>query len=141
MYYYSKCGKYKIGWCNMNQADFDKVLERRIQLIQAVLKTKGKEYSTEGDRLSNFKAGAKRLDITPALYCLHLVTKHEVSILDMLANRIPYPQSAWDEKIGDTINYYILFEALVKDLGLIAFPDRSGVAGVAFTMQDSGGHP
>jgi len=41
----------------MRQGKFDKLLERRIELIKSVLSSKGEEYGTS-DRLHNFKVAA-----------------------------------------------------------------------------------
>jgi hypothetical protein len=100
----------------MTATEFDKLLERRIECIRSTLKTKSAEYAPGNDRLHNFKIGARILDLTPAQVCLGFLTKHLVSVLDIIeaaagghALRLAY----LDEKIGDLINYFVLLEAIL----------------------------
>jgi hypothetical protein len=104
----------------VNQEQFQNVLERRIRLTQSVLGQKAKEYASDRDLLRSFKSGAEFLDITPQLYCLQLATKHLVSIRDMVLSSGEYTLAAWDEKIGDAINYLILLEGLVQENARLA---------------------
>lgn len=105
----------------MNQEQFDKILERRIELIKAVLSKKRAEYAGNGgDRLHNFKRAAAMLDCTPERALIGMATKHFVSILDMVDqvefNPSQFPSIAMiEEKLGDAINYYILLEAMLKE--------------------------
>lgn len=104
----------------MKQADFDFLVERRIELIKETLIKKGKEYSFYGeDRLSNFKELACLQKIEPEKSLLNLCDKQYISIHDMVrsilncTNMLNIP--LWREKIGDIINYMILLEALVRE--------------------------
>lgn len=48
-----------------------------------------------------------------------MLTKHLVSLSDMCGKTeslgATYPVAAWEEKIGDAINYLVLLEAIVKE--------------------------
>lgn len=119
----------------MNEKDFGKVVESRIDKIRSVLGAKAKEYASDTDRLHNFKKGAAMFGCTPETHCLMLASKHSISIADMVAaldkpslsdaiNAALQPGDAiakWEEKIGDAINYLILLEGLVKErIGILS---------------------
>jgi len=102
----------------MTPSEFAHVVGRRVKLIDEVLGKKAAEYCRNNDRLHNFKRGAATLRETPEAYCTQLLFKHIVSILDMtddLKLDICADAGAWEEKIGDAINYLILFEALIHE--------------------------
>jgi len=79
------------------------------------LQTKGGEYSTEGDRLGNFKTAAALQNCTPEQALAGMMAKHVVSIYDMIGANCAGPLEMWDEKILDAINYLILLRALVSE--------------------------
>jgi len=99
---------------------FNHIVEIRIAKIREVLCAKGKEYGSENDRLHNFKIAAKLdlRDISPEQALLGMWRKHLVSVLDLIdaasTGKI-VGASAIDEKIGDSINYLILLEALMTE--------------------------
>lgn len=96
----------------MTQAEFDIIVEERIAKIRKILKSKGDEYATE-DRMYNFKRTAQVLDCTPQRALLGFLAKHWVSVMDIIEGK----SLTIDEKIGDCINYLILLEALLHDVG------------------------
>ena len=110
----------------MNTKDFDSVVERRIEQIRIVLGAKAKEYSSDTDRLHNFKEGARMFNCTPERHLMFLNSKHLISINDMVT-ALDGPAKSysileaelaiakWEEKIGDAIDYLILLEGLVKE--------------------------
>lgn len=101
----------------MNQQQFDQIVESRIEKIRDVLVSKGKEYADDTDRMMNFKSGAAMQGITP-LQCLRgYMTKHITSLYNLLQSPDNVAPAVWDEKIGDSINYLILLEALLQDGG------------------------
>ena len=94
----------------MKLEEFDRVVERRIGLIRQVLGVKAGEYATEADRLHNFKQGAALLRVSPSEACLSYMSKHLVSVIDLVKSGNA-TQTQIDEKVGDAINYLILLEA------------------------------
>lgn len=95
---------------------FDEVVEERIQTIRKSLLTKSKEYARDGERLHNFKAGGSILRTAPETALLGYMTKQFASIVDLVKDvesGAVAPLGVWNEKIGDSINYLILLEALV----------------------------
>ena len=99
----------------MEQATFDKVVAVRIAEIKKLMAAKGQEYA-RGDRLSNFKYAAQIERTTPETSLLGKMTKHWVSIVDMIKDLDSDTHNLytrWDEKINDSIIYLILLDALI----------------------------
>ena len=100
----------------MNISEFNYVLNQRISQIREVLSHKAKEYARD-DRLHNFKVAADILGCSPAHALIGMKVKHDVSVLDL----VRYPElrtpKLIDEKIGDSINYLILLEAILLEDG------------------------
>lgn len=99
----------------MIQQEFDKIVDARIEKIRSVLKSKGTEYSSDADRLENFKNCAKMEGGTPVESLRGFWVKHLDSLLRMLRDPQQYTEAQWDEKIGDSITYHILLEALLTE--------------------------
>jgi len=100
----------------MKTKEFNQIVSNRIKEIREVLSHKAKEYARE-DRLHNFKQAGKIANMTPELALKGFLMKHLVSIFDMIdeVEIVEHPRSQWNEKIGDSINYLILLEALIVD--------------------------
>jgi len=116
----------------MNQKQFDKVLDRRIELIKEVLSSKGAEYSTGKDKCHNFRRAGEMLRTTPEKALVGMWSKHLISIFDIVDKienenlkiglnfilnplKVKISKALIEEKIGDAINYLILLEALLKE--------------------------
>ena len=101
----------------MNAEKFKEILGNRLNLIDEILDAKGKEYSSETDRLHNFKIAARINHCSPVQALWGMATKHLVSIVDMVEqkNQVNFNHDTVDEKVGDLINYLILLEALMKE--------------------------
>ena len=97
---------------------FDEILARRLTKIREILIAKGAEYSVQLDRLHNFRRAASMLGGSPEQALVGMWAKHLVSVLDMVdsidSGTTP-SRALVDEKLGDTINYAILLEALITD--------------------------
>lgn len=104
----------------MNDTEFIKLIDEQIQSIQNTFKTKCAEYSSENDRLINFKNVAK-MDTKPEIperALLGMWKKHLVSVFDIvdkLEIGVLPTETLLNEKIGDSINYLILLKALIKE--------------------------
>lgn len=102
----------------MTSQVFNKLLNERINKIIGILEHKATEYSSNDDRLHNFKAAALRRNITPERALDGMMLKHEISVQDIINNidnNILPSKMLLNEKIGDMINYYILLEALITE--------------------------
>jgi hypothetical protein len=102
----------------MNDGEFDTLLHDRLDSIISVLSRKRDEYQRGEDYLHAFKRGATLYRETPERYCLNLLGKHFISLIDLVqdldSGKVANP-AVWDEKIGDVINYLILLEALTHE--------------------------
>ena len=99
----------------MNSKQFEDILSKRLDSIKNTLSSKSKEYASFDDRLYNFKRAAQLQNVTPQAALLGMMTKHLVSVLDLIEGKSTPSISIIDEKIGDTINYFILLEAVLKE--------------------------
>lgn len=98
----------------MNDITFERLVERRLNLIRNTLNRKAVEYATD-DRLYNFKVAARINDTAPEKALKGMMAKHEVSVQDLINGRGILTQELIDEKIGDHINYLILLEGLLNE--------------------------
>ena len=99
----------------MNHREFKKLVKARQKHTNDTLIVKGLEYSRNGDRLYNFYRVAAMNEETPEQSLWGMLSKHIVSIQDMIDNTEhgECPTKAQiDEKIGDMINYMHLLEGL-----------------------------
>ena len=102
----------------MHNDQFQEVLNTQIQQTVDTLAGKAKEYASDNDRLLNFKRSAHLNHTTQAKAVTGMMSKHTVSVYDMVDDGFAYTAAAWDEKIGDHINYLILLKAVLIEEGL-----------------------
>ena len=101
----------------MTAKTFEKVTLERIEACFATMGVKAEEYAT-GDRLHNFKVAAAVQGCTPIKALGGMMAKHTVSVYDLINaadSGKEIPLEMWDEKIGDSINYLLLLNALVRE--------------------------
>jgi hypothetical protein len=98
----------------MDSKKFNEILKNRLRKIEETLSSKAVEYA-KGDRLYNFKRASNILQSTPQEALLGMMAKHIVSVLDLIEGTLNPSPEMIDEKIGDTINYLILLEAVLLD--------------------------
>ena len=119
----------------MTTEDFNKLVDEACADIKLILTKKGKEYSPDLDRLSNFKDAAAMNKTVPEYVLWGFVTKHIVALRDFidelnLTNQLMkhHPEitskreitkEQWLEKITDIINYLVLLRALLKERGVL----------------------
>jgi hypothetical protein len=102
----------------VNAKDFDVIVKERIEAIEKTLASKGKEYSSDADRLHNFKEAARLESIHPITALRGMMLKHIVSVNDMCRDYVEgkiHSEAMINEKFGDYVNYLILLEALMKE--------------------------
>lgn len=100
----------------MTREEFNKRVEKRIDLVRQSLLTKHKEYANDDNVFRNFDeaAGGFSLHSTSAEVLWSYMTKHLVSIKDIVAENKGADSAVISEKIGDVINYLILLEAMLN---------------------------
>ena len=103
----------------MTREDFSRRVEKRIDLVRQTLLTKHKEYAKDDNVFRNFDeaAGGLSLHGSSAEVLWSYMTKHLVSIKDIVADNKPVDTEIVSEKIGDVINYLILLEAMLNQQG------------------------
>ena len=100
----------------MDTRHLEKIVDETLQHVSTTLTSKGKEYATDDDRLHNFVVGAQLQGVTPKEACMGYLTKHLVSISDMVKEPAEaHTLEQWDEKIGDALVYLTLMRAIVWD--------------------------
>jgi len=104
----------------MLEQQFNENVMRRTDMYKQTLVSKSSEYSTDTDRLANFKQIATMFgDKYHSLEILLILqAKHTQSLL-LLVDKViageQVPQSIIDEKLGDHLNYDLLLENLLYD--------------------------
>lgn len=94
---------------------FNEVVDEQIHRCLDVLIGKGREYAQGEDRLSAFKKAAALQYCTQLEAALGMMSKHIVSVTDMIHSKAHYTTSRWNEKITDTINYLLIIRAIVEE--------------------------
>ena len=98
----------------MNQKEFNEVIIRQTDRCKSMLVAKGAEYApravknTAVDRLAHFKKAAVVLNTTPRAALMGMLSKHLISVSDMCMGEQQYSKEQWDEKITDSINYFLI---------------------------------
>lgn len=99
----------------MDQKTFAEIVKAQLGRSEDLLITKGKEYAEGPDRLFHFKKAAVLQEVTYLQAAFGMLTKHLISLSDMIKTRKPYPIERWNEKITDSINYLLIIRALVEE--------------------------
>lgn len=105
----------------MNFKDFNNAIVDQVDFCKELMLKKGKEYAensseqTDVDRLDSFKKYATVLNCTQEKAIYSMLTKHFVSLGDMVENNNDYPLELWTEKITDSINYLLILKAAVLE--------------------------
>ena len=101
--------------------EFNDVVISQTERCKSILVTKGNEYvpkatnSSDVDRLAHFKKAAVLMNSTPKAVLMGMLSKHLISISDMCTDERQYSREQWDEKITDSINYFLILRALVEE--------------------------
>lgn len=110
-----------LGGKGMNQKEFNEVIIRQTDRCKSMLVAKGAEYApravknTAVDRLAHFKKAAVVLNTTPRAALMGMLSKHLISVSDMCMGEQQYSKEQWDEKITDSINYFLILRAIVEE--------------------------
>jgi len=99
----------------MTTPEFQSVVTKRLDYCEDLLGVKGSEYSSNDDRLHNFRIAAKAGDSTMIKAAWGMYLKHYASIYDMVHSDVVPTEAMIKEKVSDAINYHLLFEAIWED--------------------------
>lgn len=97
--------------------EFTEFLNKELEAITDILASKSDDYSTDADKLANFKLQARMDGISPIEALRGNWLKHRASIvqgLDELQCGKVRPLKWWQEKLRDDRNYNILVHALIQ---------------------------
>lgn len=100
----------------MDAHEFAEIFETQFSTSDSMLNSKRKEYAKGSDDvLHNFRMSAmlQKTNMRGALS--GFLTKHIISLYDMMAEDEPRSMEVWDEKITDSINYLVLLRAIVTE--------------------------
>ncbi len=101
----------------MTHKDFDEISRKYGDIVNEKLTSKSKEYSTEEDKFHNFKKAGFFEQCTPEKALRGMLTKHIVSIYDIVddieAGNMRQSDEVVEEKITDAEAYLRLLAGLV----------------------------
>lgn len=109
---------------------FKTVFEDTVSKCGEILLEKAAEYSTEADRLHNFKLAARLQGCEPETALGGMMAKHTVSVFDyinLINTADEKSLEQWDEKLIDDINYRILLRALIIERLDWSLKDEGGM--------------
>lgn len=103
----------------MRHDTFDYIHLKYAEIVKNKLTAKSKEYSSESDKFHNFKRAAAMEHCTPEKALRGMMTKHTVSVYDIVDD-IEAGNKLWDdavvqEKITDEIAYLYLLAGLIEE--------------------------
>ena len=100
---------------NMTSKEFKEVVDEQLEYCKNLLFKKNEEYVTTDDVFENFRTGANMLGTDVKNTLLGYLTKHLVSIISMIQDDKQYDIDKWNEKIADSINYFLLLKGMVVE--------------------------
>ena len=102
----------------MDYETFNKIVEDEINKIKSTLTNKQLEYMHSENRFDSFIKASKLTGLTTKQALGGQLSKHIVSIFDMINSNNIYPDNMWIEKITDTICYELLLLGIAKEENL-----------------------
>ena len=104
----------------MTNEEFVLTVDEAVVRCKRTLNQKGKDYSYQDDRFSNFRSAAGLQSCTPEQALFGMLAKHLVAINDFIDNDAMGEivlKKDWDDKIYDAINYLFLLQGMLKEKG------------------------
>lgn len=100
----------------MISKDFENIVCKQFKYCYKLLFEKAKQYNigTE-DRLHAFKVASAFEGISTKQALFGMLSKHLVSLSDMIRKDSIQPLDVWNEKISDSINYLLLLKAIIEE--------------------------
>lgn len=99
----------------MRHETFNQLVEEILEEAKQVLVLKDAEYSSDSDRLHNFKVAGFMSGTPPEAALWGMLVKHLTSVRDICYSNEMVTKTKLREKLGDVINYMILLEAVLYD--------------------------
>ena len=98
----------------LNTKEFVDHIESFYGSLIETLKKKNAEYGVDNSPFHNFIVAGTLEGLQPEQALRGMMTKHVVSIYDMLQDAESYSIEQWREKIGDNIVYLLILEAMLS---------------------------
>lgn len=95
--------------------NFNDFLNKQLKQIKGILSSKEEEYAQGKDRLYNFTQAAHLQQIEPEQALLGMMTKHIVSVVDLLKEPEKATPYLIDEKLTDLQNYALLAQYMLHE--------------------------
>lgn len=99
----------------MEHEQFSQIISETLDKAEKMLTRKSEGYSTADDRLHNFRVASALNGLTMEQVCWGMLTKHIISLRDMVMSDEDYEEDIWDEKLGDAINYLAILKAITLE--------------------------
>ena len=100
-------------------------IEAHIEGVLATLKAKNKGYANDSNPFHNFLVASELEGILPEQALRGMMTKHVVSIYDMLRDPYRFTMPQWREKIGDNIAYLLILETMLSTVNEDVIPKET----------------
>lgn len=98
----------------MTHKEFEKVFDENLAIIRDIALTKGADYSSGSDRLSNFKENAFQLGLSPVQVWGVYASKHWNAI-SAYVRKGQVESEPIESRIHDEILYLFLLLGLIED--------------------------
>jgi len=102
----------------MDYKTYTDIINTQIDKCQTMLTKKRAEYADDENPIGNFvRTQQLRKHKTVVNALAGHMDKHTISIYDMIEAHergVRFPQSMWDEKITDHINYFLLLQVALE---------------------------
>lgn len=98
----------------MNRSEFTELVKQEFNHILEINQTKGKEYASEADALSNFYRRSEELGISPKAVWAVFAGKHWDSIMHYCKEGKVLSEPI-EGRIRDLILYLLLLEGLARE--------------------------
>ncbi len=99
----------------MTTNDLDALFDEHFQKITELSRSKGADYASEYDRLSNFKDQAAKLGLTPYQVWAVYANKHWDAINAFVRNNGQLESEPIESRVHDIIVYSFLLLGLIQD--------------------------
>lgn len=100
----------------MTNEKYNEIIMDTVQKCLETLTSKKEEYA-KGSIFHNFEKAAALHGETKEMALRGMMSKHIISIYDMIPEAGNYTPEQWQEKIGDAINYLLILSAMVQEEG------------------------
>lgn len=99
----------------MTTNELESIFDETFQTITELSRSKGADYASDADRLSNFKDQAAKLGLTPYQVWAVYANKHWDAINAFVRNNGQLESEPIESRVHDILVYSILLLGLIKD--------------------------